>query len=128
MGGALEQEESAKSLQVPRKSAPVGRQERRGHVECQRLLNLLQQVERVAALAVELVDNSDDLHVAQAADLEELAGLLLDPLGAIGDRGQGAAGGIVSAREWLFLVRRKMDSETPGFDDPQFAGWRPRIE
>jgi hypothetical protein len=58
---------------------------------------------RVAALAVELVDKSDDRHVAQAANLEELAGLLLDaPLGNFGggvehhhravDRGQGAVG------------------------------------
>jgi hypothetical protein len=45
-----------------------------------------QEVERVAALAVELVDKGDDRHVAQPADLEELPGLLLDapfaPLGA----------------------------------------------
>jgi hypothetical protein len=56
----------------------------RGHVERQRLLDLVQRVERVAALAVELVDKSDDRHVAQPADLEELPGLLLDPLGALG--------------------------------------------
>src|ERR1700730_18008049 len=58
----------------------------RGDVERQRLLDLVQQVERVAGLAVELVCKSDDRHVAQPADLEELAGLLLDtplaPLGA----------------------------------------------
>jgi hypothetical protein len=38
----------------------------------QRLLDLVQQAERVAALAVELVDEGDDRHVAQAADLEEI--------------------------------------------------------
>jgi hypothetical protein len=58
----------------------------RGHVERQRLLDLVQQVERVAALAVELVDEGQDRHVAQPADVEEFAGLLLDaplaPLGA----------------------------------------------
>ena len=47
---------------------------------------VLQQVERVAALAGELIDKGDDRHVAQPADLEELPGLLLDallvPLGA----------------------------------------------
>jgi hypothetical protein len=32
--------------------------------------------------AVELVDEGQDRHVAQPADLEELAGLLLDPLAA----------------------------------------------
>ncbi len=48
------------------------------------LLDLVQQVERVAALAVELVDEGDDRHVAQPADLEELTGLLLDALGAMG--------------------------------------------
>ena len=49
-------------------------------VERQRLLDLVDQVERVAALAVELVDEGDDRHVAQPADLEQLAGLLLDAL------------------------------------------------
>ncbi len=73
-----------------------------GHVERERLLDLVQQFEWVAVPAVELVDKGDDRHVAQAADLEELAGLLLDPLGAIGggvehhhrgvDRRQGAVG------------------------------------
>jgi len=67
---------------VPHADRPGGR----GHVERQRLLDLVQQVERVAGLAVELVDKGDDRHVAQPAHLEELAGLLLDapwvPLGA----------------------------------------------
>jgi hypothetical protein len=56
-----------------------------GHVECQALLDLVQEVERVAPLAVELVDKGQDRHVAQPADLEELAGLLRDaPLGTFG--------------------------------------------
>jgi hypothetical protein len=62
------------------------RPRRLGDIERQRLLDLVQQVELVAGLAVELVHKSDDRHVAQAADLEELAGLLRDaplaPLGA----------------------------------------------
>jgi hypothetical protein len=37
-----------------------------------------QQVERVAALAVEFVDEGQDRHVAQPADLEEVARLPLD--------------------------------------------------
>src|SRR6476661_10967265 len=44
---------------------------RRG-VEGERLLDLVEQIERIAALAVELVDESDDRNVAQPADLEQL--------------------------------------------------------
>ena len=66
---------------APHADRPGGRR----HVERQRLLDLVQQVERVAGLAVELVDKSDDRHVAQPAHLEELAGLLLDaPLVLLG--------------------------------------------
>src|SRR5947209_333518 len=71
---------------------------RRGDVELKVLLDLAHQVERVAPLAVELVDEGDDRHVAQAADLEQLAGLGLDPLGGVDDHdgrvhgGQGAVG------------------------------------
>ena len=49
-------------------------------------------------LAVHLVDEGDDRHVAQAADLEQLAGLRLDALGRVDhhdravDRGQRAVG------------------------------------
>src|SRR5438270_3088820 len=82
---ALEQQErigeqiiSAEKI-APHADRPGGR----GHVERQRLLDLVQQVERVARLAVELVDKSDDRHVAQPADLEQLAGLLLDALGGV---------------------------------------------
>ena len=66
-------------VMVPTKSRPRADRpaDRRG-VERQRLLDLVDQVERVAALAVELVDEGDDRHVAQPADLEQLAGLRLD--------------------------------------------------
>ena len=53
---------------------------------------------RVAALAGELVDKANDWHVAQPADLKELAGLLLDAFGGVEhhyctvDRGQRAVG------------------------------------
>src|SRR5262249_23003807 len=59
---------------APHADRPAGR----GQVEREALLDLVQQVERVSPLAVELVDKGDDRHVAQAADLEELAGPLLD--------------------------------------------------
>ena len=86
MKAALEQQERVGEEVVgAEKVAPhADRPGCRGHVERQGLLDLVQQVERVAALAVELVDKSDDRHVAQAANLEELAGLLLDALWCIG--------------------------------------------
>jgi hypothetical protein len=40
-------------------------------------------LEAGAAFAVHLVDESDDRHRAQAADLEQLAGLRLDALGRV---------------------------------------------
>jgi hypothetical protein len=43
-------------------------------VQRQRLLDLVEEFERVAALAVHLVDEGDDRDVAQPADLEQLAG------------------------------------------------------
>lgn len=58
---------------------PIG-QGGRNPVERQALLDLVDQVERVAALAIALVDNGDDWHVATAADLEEHAHLLSDAL------------------------------------------------
>src|SRR5205807_6891212 len=85
---ALEQQEGIGERVVgAEKVAPhADRPSRRGHVERQRLLDLVQGIERIAALAVELVDKGDDRHIAQPADLEEFAGLLLDaslaPLGA----------------------------------------------
>jgi hypothetical protein len=70
-----------------------------GHgIERQQLADLVEQLEGVAPLAVELVDEGDDRHVAQAADLEQLAGLGLDALGRVDhhdrgiDRRQGAVG------------------------------------
>ena len=50
----------------------------RRHVERQRLLDLVQEIERVARLSVELVDEGDDRDVAQPAHLEELARARLD--------------------------------------------------
>src|SRR6516164_9293448 len=82
---ALEQQERiAEEVVGAEKVAPhADRPGGRGHVEREALLDLVQQVERVAGLAIELVDESDDRHVAQAAHLEELAGLLLDALGGV---------------------------------------------
>jgi hypothetical protein len=65
------------------------------------LLDLVQQIERVAGLAIELVDKGDDRHVAQWADLEEFAGLLLDaPLASLG-----AASSTITALSTAVKVR-----------------------
>ena len=58
--------------------------ERRG-VDAEHVLDLLQQVERIAARQVELVDEGDERQVAQPHDLEQLAGLRLDALGGVDD-------------------------------------------
>ena len=70
---------------------------RRG-VERQRLFDLVQQFEGVAALAIHLVDEGDDRDVAQAAHLEQFSRARLDALGGVDhhdggiDRGQRAVG------------------------------------
>ena len=62
--------------------APDRPGDRRG-IERERLLDLVDQVERVAALAVHLVDEGDDRNVAQPADLEQLARPRLDAFGRV---------------------------------------------
>ena len=70
----------------------------RADVELQLVLDLVDDLEGVAGLAVHLVAEGQDRQVAQPADLEELAGLALDALGAVDhhhrgvDRGQRAVG------------------------------------
>jgi hypothetical protein len=77
---ALEQQQRIpKQIVGTEKVAPHADWPARGcRVEGERLLDLVDQVERVTALAVELVDEGDDRHVAQPAHLEELSRLLLD--------------------------------------------------
>src|SRR5258705_404989 len=55
----------------------------RGSVERQRLLDLIDEVERVAALAIHLVDKGNDRNIAQPANLEELSRSWFDTLGCI---------------------------------------------
>ena len=100
MNAALEQEQRiGEEVIGAEKVAPhADRPGGRGHVERERLLDLVQQVERVAALAVELVDKGDDRHIAQPADLEELAGLLLDALGGVGSSSSTALSTAVRVR------------------------------
>jgi hypothetical protein len=61
-----------------------------GHAEF--FLDVAHQVQRVEALAVVLVDERDDGGVAQATDLDQLFGALLDALGAV-DHHQGGVDG-----------------------------------
>ena len=55
----------------------------RGSVERQRFFDLVDQVERIAAFAVHLVDECDDRNVAQPAHLEKLARARFDAFGAV---------------------------------------------
>ncbi len=70
----------------------------RRHVQLEVALDLVHQLERLAAVAVELVDEGDDRHVAHPAHFEKLAGLRFDAFGGVEhhhrrvDRGQGAVG------------------------------------
>jgi hypothetical protein len=69
------------------------------------LLDLGDDLEGVAALAVHLVAEGQDGEVAQAADLEELAGLGFDALGAVDDHDGGVHGreravGVLGEVEW----------------------------
>ena len=89
----------------------LARAGRPGHgrdVERQGRGDLVQKLDRVLGLAVHLVDEGDDRHVAQAADLEQLAGARLDALGGVDhhhrriDGGQGTVGVLGE----VFMARR----------------------
>ena len=88
--------------------------DRRG-VERQGLLDLIEELERVAAFTIHLVDESDDRNVAQPAHFKELAGPRLDALGRIDhhhrqvDRGEGPIGVF---RE-ILVARRIKQIEDP---------------
>ena len=57
----------------------------RCHVDGQVFLDLVDDLERVAGFAVHLVAEGQDRQIAQAADLEQLAGLRFDTLGPVDD-------------------------------------------
>ena len=59
-------------------AAHADRPHLRGHIEREHISDLVERLEGIAALAVDLVDEGDDRHRAQAADFEQLAGLRLD--------------------------------------------------
>ena len=62
-------------------------------VELQFILYLVERLERVAAFAVNLVDKGDYRDVAQAANLEQFAGLAFDAAGCIDDHNRTVDGG-----------------------------------
>jgi hypothetical protein len=66
--------------------------DRRG-VERQLLLDLVENLEGIAAFAVHLVDEGDDRDVAHAAHLEQLQRARLDALGGVDDHHRGVDGG-----------------------------------
>ena len=95
-------------------AALADRPGRRADVELQLVLDLVDDLEGVARLAVHLVAEGQDRQIAHPADLEELAGLALDALGAVDhhhrrvDRGQRAVGVLGEVR-----VARRVDEVEP---------------
>jgi hypothetical protein len=70
--------------------------------------NFVQRFEYRAAFPVDLVDESDDRDRAQAADLEQLAGLRLDALGGVDhhDRGIDRRQRAIGIFREVFVARR----------------------
>ena len=81
--------------------------ERRG-VERERLLDLVEEIERIAGFAVHLVDEGDDRDVAQPADLEQFSRARLDALGRVDHHHGGVDGGQgpVGVLGKVFVARR----------------------
>ena len=71
-----------------------------GGIERQLLFDFIKDLERVARLAVHLVDECDDGNVTQAADLEQFQRARLDALGGIDDHD----GGIDSRQRAIGVV------------------------
>ena len=83
--------------------------DRRG-IERERARDLVQELQRITALAVHLVDEGQDRDVAQAADLEQLARAALDALRGV-DHHHGRIDGGQSAIRILrkVLVARRVE-------------------
>ena len=84
---------------VPAADGPVDRI----GADAELIFQLLHELERIAGLAVELVDECEDWDVAHGADLEELARLRLDALGRVDDHD-----GAVRCHERAVRVLRKV--------------------
>ena len=95
VGGLLgeRQELLVAQVQHPLESPTgTGRPVQRRRIEGQLGGDLVQQLDGVLRLAVHLVDEGDDRDVAQPADLEQLQGLGLDPLGGVQNHDRGVGG------------------------------------
>ena len=100
----------------------------RPHTDLELLLHLVQQVERILAGAVELVDEDDHRSVAHAAHLHQLAGLRLDALRAVDhddDRIDGRQGAVGVLGE-IFVSRgvEDVDLASPVFETHHGGGDR----
>src|SRR5690606_10151758 len=75
--GAFQKDEAVAKQVVAATELPshADRPGSRAHLERKRLLDFLKQLEGIPRFSVHLVDQGNDRYVAQAADLEELAGL-----------------------------------------------------
>ena len=86
-------------------------------VELQRALDLVQQRQRLVRRPVELVDEREDGDLPEAADLEELERLALDPLGRVEHHDDGVDGhqhAVGVLREILVAGRvQQVDAEIP---------------
>src|SRR5690606_9660077 len=79
-----------------------------GGVERQRFLYLVEQIERLARFAVELIDEGDDGDVAQAADFEQFARARFDAAGGVDHHDRGVDGGerAIGIVGEVFVARR----------------------
>jgi hypothetical protein len=77
-------------------------------VEGERLLDLVEKVERLAGFAVELVDEGDDRDVAHATDLEQLLGARFDTACGVDHHDGGVDGGqrAIGVVGEVFVARR----------------------
>ena len=100
----------------------------RADIEREHVRDLVEQLEYGAALAVDLVDEGDDRHAAQAADLEQLARLRLDTLGGIDhhDRAVDSGQRAVGVFGEVFVPRRveQVEGDAFAFEGHDRAGHR----
>src|ERR1700679_4232952 len=76
------------------KASPhADRPHHRHALNAEQLLDLAHDVERVAPLAIELVDESENRQAAQATDLEQFLGLRFHALGVVDEHDRAVGGG-----------------------------------
>jgi hypothetical protein len=80
----------------------------RRHIKSERFLHFVEDLQRVAAFAVDLVDKGDDRDVAQPTNFKQLASLGLDALSRIDHHNGSIHGGqrAVGVFGKVFVARR----------------------